>query len=255
MDNTVMLSQPSVLVSRGARKDYVVNSDVTFPEIDVTVDDEAALNLYILADDKSVENRRFNIKLGRNSRLEIFMAAMDTKSHADSLGIDLTQPGAEVNVSGFALLDRDHSNSTDIVINHNASHCRSNQLVKYIVADRAQGSFTGLIRVAHGAHHTEAFQTNRNLLASPGARMHSEPQLEIYCDEVKCSHGSATGQLDERALFYMRSRGINIDTARNMLINAFLVDVIDGCPNPEIRETIYKKTRQRLGQTEDIIEL
>lgn len=116
-------------------------------------------------------------------------------------------------------------NATTVV--HNCPRCKSNQLFKYVLDQHSRGAFQGKILVTPNAPFTEAYQTNRNLLACGDARMHAEPALEIYNDEVKCSHGAATGQLDEEALFYMRTRGIPLDEARTMLMQAFMVDVIE----------------------------
>lgn len=104
----------------------------------------------------------------------------------------------------------------------------TDELFKYVLDDKAVGSFSGLIKVEPEADKTEAYQSNRNVLASTEARMFSKPQLLIDCDDVKCSHGSSIGQIDQNALFYMRSRGIPEHEARLMLMQAFMNDVIDG---------------------------
>ncbi len=129
---------------------------------------------------------------------------------------------------------------------HRYPRCNSDQLFKYALFDSAQGAFEGLVTVEAGAEFTEAHQTNRNLLASPDARMHTMPQLIINCDEVKASHGAATGQLDEDALFYMRSRGIPVDEARMMLINAFMTDVLEAISLEPLRERLRHLVDKRL---------
>lgn len=111
-------------------------------------------------------------------------------------------------------------------ISHDVPDCKTDELFKYVVDDHAVGAFTGLIYVAPGSERTEAYQSNRNLVTSAEARMFSKPQLEIYNDDVKCSHGTAIGQLDEKQLFYMRTRGIDESTARLLLKQAFMSDVI-----------------------------
>lgn len=131
-------------------------------------------------------------------------------------------------------------------VDHIYPRCVSDQLFKYALFDSAQGSFEGMVRVDERAQFTEARQSNRNLLASPDARMHAMPQLVIYCDEVKASHGSATGQLDENALFYMRSRGIPEREARMMLINAFMTDVLDSITLEPLRDRLRHLVDKRL---------
>lgn len=111
---------------------------------------------------------------------------------------------------------------------HTAKGGHTDELFKYVLDDKAVGSFSGLIKVEPEADKTEAYQSNRNVLASTEARMFSKPQLLIDCDDVKCSHGSSIGQIDQNALFYMRSRGIPEHEARLMLMQAFMNDVIDG---------------------------
>lgn len=131
-------------------------------------------------------------------------------------------------------------------ITHAMPRCASRQLFKYALFDTARGAFEGLVRVCPGAVYTDAQQSNRNLLASENARMHAEPQLIINCDEVKASHGSATGNLDENAVFYMRSRGIPEEEARMMLIVAFMTDVLETIAHEPLRENLRHIVDKRL---------
>jgi len=137
-------------------------------------------------------------------------------------------------------------------ITHDHPRCTSDQLFKYALFDSAQGSFEGMVKVDEGAVFTESRQNNRNLLASPDARMHAMPQLVIYCDEVKASHGSATGQLDESAMFYMRSRGIPEAEARMMLVNAFMTDVLDAIALEPLRDRLRHLVDKRLRGCESM---
>lgn len=137
-------------------------------------------------------------------------------------------------------------------VTHSHPRCTSAQLFKYALFDSAQGAFEGMVKVEEGAEFSEANQTNRNLLASTDARMHTMPQLVIYCDEVKASHGSATGQLDENALFYMRSRGISEAESRMMLINAFMTDVLDSISLEPLRERLRHLVEKRLRGCESM---
>ena len=114
-------------------------------------------------------------------------------------------------------------------------------MFKYILSDTSSGIFNGRVIVSEGAQKTDAQQTTRNLLLSNSATAHSNPQLEIYADDVKCSHGSTTGQLDENAIFYMRSRGIDARIAQLLLINGFAKEVIETIPNANIGTYIDEK--------------
>lgn len=132
-------------------------------------------------------------------------------------------------------------------IRHDMKNCHTEELFKYIVEDEARGAFTGRIYVAPGASGTEAFQSNRNIVNSPKARMYSKPQLEIYNDDVKCSHGSATGQLDATQMFYMRSRGLSVEEASLLLKQAFMADVIGGVRLPMLRDRLHTLVERRFS--------
>lgn len=149
-------------------------------------------------------------------------------------------------LSGMAIADAGQIVDNASFIRHNSPRCHSNQLFKYLLDGKAQGAFEGLIYVAPDAVATEAYQSNRNILASDDARMHTAPQLEIYCDDVRCSHGAATGQLDSQALFYMRSRGVPLPEARMMLMQAFMADVIDHVSIDGLRDRLRHLVERRL---------
>lgn len=126
-------------------------------------------------------------------------------------------------------------------VHHKVPHCYSNELYKGIINDNATAVFNGKIHVYKDAQKTNAFQSNRNILLSDEANIYTKPQLEIYADDVKCSHGATTGQLNEEALFYMRARGIAENDARKLLVQAFLAEVTDKIENESVRT--YVETR------------
>ena len=152
----------------------------------------------------------------------------------------------DTNLSGLAICADSQVVDTNVTLRHTGHRGTSRQIFKNALFGSARGGFGGKIIVAEGATYTDAAQTNRNLLASEEARMTAAPQLEIYCDEVKCSHGATTGQLDERALFYMQSRGIPAEEARQMLTQAFMVDVIDNISFEVLRQRIHQLVERRL---------
>lgn len=153
----------------------------------------------------------------------------------------ITELGGMAIGSGSQHID----NCSDVV--HLAPHSTSHQLFKYVLDEEAHGAFEGSIEVTPSAPFTEAYQTDRNILASPSARMHTKPQLLIYNDDVKCSHGATTGQLDERALFYMRSRGIPLEEARFMLMQAFMTEVVDNVRVEAVRDRLRHLVERRLA--------
>lgn len=155
--------------------------------------------------------------------------------------------GAALRLYGMGIEDGDRHISTYSHISHNHPRCNSDELFKFSIDDRASGEFTGRIYVAPGAVKTEAYQSNRNLVGSSDAKMFSRPQLEIYNDDVKCSHGCAIGQLDAMQLFYMRTRGLSEAEAKLLLRQAFMSDVIAGIDAPAIRDRLHLLTERRFA--------
>lgn len=140
--------------------------------------------------------------------------------------VKLNGENAEATIAGVIIADKAQHVDNFAFLDHAKPHCQSTQLFKYVLQEQAVGSFCGRILVEQDAQKTMAYQTNNNLCASPDARMYSKPQLEIYADDVKCSHGLTTGQLDEDALFYLRARGIAKEDAKLLLMQAFTADVL-----------------------------
>lgn len=152
---------------------------------------------------------------------------------------------ASIDLDGLGILDDEMLLDNWAEIKHNSPNCHSDQLFKYTMNDRAVGSFSGLIYVAQVAQKTEAYQNNRNLLLSETAKMFSKPQLEIYADDVKCSHGMTTGELDDAAIFYMQQRGIPLLEAKLMLTSAFMHDVLSRIHYEPLRERLTKTIDNR----------
>ncbi|MCK5135965.1 MAG: Fe-S cluster assembly protein SufD [Bacteroidales bacterium] len=164
----------------------------------------------------------------------------------NNLHVKLKGEGAEINALGLFLIDKNQHVDSFTVIEHDSPHCTSNQHYKGVLNDMSTGAFNGKIHVHPYAQKTEAFQTNNNILLSDMAKMHTKPQLEIYADDVKCSHGATVGQLDEDALFYLQSRGIPKDEGRLMLMNAFATNVISQIKQPVLQDRISDLVGKRL---------
>ena len=130
-------------------------------------------------------------------------------------------------------------------ISHNAPRCHSNEMLKYVLNDHAVGAFSGKILVKPGCPRIDAYQGNRNICASPEAKMYTKPQLEIYTDDVKCSHGATVGQLDQEAMFYMRTRGVSEPEARRLLMQAFVSDVVDAVRLESLRDRLRHLVEKR----------
>ncbi len=158
----------------------------------------------------------------------------------------LNGEGAENNTNGLFLTDVKQHVDSYTIIEHAKPNCFSNQLFKGVLDDQSTGAFNGKIYVARDAQKTQAYQRNNNILLTDTAKMHSKPQLEIYADDVKCSHGATMGQLDQDALFYLRTRGINSEEARLLLMYAFAHEIIGNLKTPALRDRIDDLVNKRL---------
>ncbi|HQI12793.1 MAG TPA: Fe-S cluster assembly protein SufD [Bacteroidales bacterium] len=158
----------------------------------------------------------------------------------------LNGENAETHSYGLFLADRQQHIANFVKVDHVAPNCNSTQLFKGILDENATGAFNGRIMVHKDAQNTNAYQSNNNIILSDTARMDTKPQLEIYADDVKCSHGATVGQLDENALFYLRSRGIDAREAKLMLMFGFAHDVVKNIPIEALRDRIDHLVVQRL---------
>jgi Fe-S cluster assembly protein SufD len=154
------------------------------------------------------------------------------------IGIALKGEGADCTMNGVYLVDGERLMDTHTSLDHAMPHCTSHELYKGILAGKARAVFNGRIVVRIDAQKTDAKQTNRALLLSDEATINSNPQLEIFADDVKCTHGAAVGALDEEAMFYLRARGLTAAAARDMLLHAYAGEVLDGLKIPALREQI-----------------
>jgi Fe-S cluster assembly protein SufD len=164
----------------------------------------------------------------------------------NNLHVALNGEGANCDARGLFLSDRQQHVDNFTVIEHKVPNCTSNQHFKGVLDDVSTGAFTGKIHVYPDAQKTMAYQSSNNMLLTPNAKMHAKPQLEIYADDVKCSHGATVGQIDENALFYLRTRGIPTTEARLMLMYAFAHEVISGIKQIALQERIQDLVSKRL---------
>ena len=171
-------------------------------------------------------------------KLELEFVVLPGESRDIDVRIDLAGPGAEARLKGLYLCRADEKVNFRIVMHHRAPGCKSTQLFNGIAGGSAQVSFDGTIVVAPDAQQTEAFQENHNIVLTETAKVTTRPQLEIYADDVKCSHGATVGQLSEDELFYMRSRGIPEAQARTLQMLSFLSPVIPAGREEEIERAV-----------------
>ena len=172
--------------------------------------------------------------LGKGERLELDFQILPGESRDVDIFVELAGEGAEFKLKGLYLCGESEKVSIRTIVHHRSPGCRSSQLVKGIAAGSSNVSFYGAVIVAPGADGTDAAQENHNIVLTPAALVQTRPQLEIYADDVKCSHGATVGQLDADALFYMRSRGIPEAEALQLLMLSFLSPVIPEARKEEI---------------------
>lgn len=217
--------------------------------IEIHAAEGARVELYDV-EESSPRTRRINEIFADQKKDSSFSMTSSSLAGGDSLNrirINLAGEGASAELAAMVIASGERRVDNNVVLSHAAKHCTSRQLFKYALFDNARGAFGGKVVVNEGAVRTDAAQTNRNLLIGDNATMHSDPQLEIYCDDVKASHGATTGQLDAQALFYMRSRGIPEDEARRMLVQAFMMDVVDSIRLDALRDRMRLLVEKRLG--------
>ncbi|TVR80235.1 MAG: Fe-S cluster assembly protein SufD [Chitinophagaceae bacterium] len=185
--------------------------------------------------------------LGRDSRMHTFSYNLGGTFSRNNFDVKLNGENGYAALSGVFLSDNNALIDNHILISHMVPNCISDQLFKGILKDKAQGVFNGKIYVERDAQKTAAYQNNKNLLLSEGAGIYTKPQLEIYADDVKCSHGATTGQIDENALFYLRTRGMNKNEARTILTLAFAKEAIEKVNNQALVEVLGELAEKKLN--------
>lgn len=185
------------------------------------------------------------IAQARNSRYTCHAISLGGQISRHNLDIFQTGEGTETTLNGLTMIAGEQLADTHSAIALNHPYSKSRQLHKCIVDDRAHAVFNGKVFVPKPAQLTDAGQLSRNLLLSPKARVDTKPQLEITADNVKCAHGATVSQLEADELFYLQSRGLDADSARTLLINAFATEVIEQIPITSMREKLSQMVRQK----------
>ncbi len=204
--------------------------------------------------------------ISNNRVTEMYISQQqDSTVHADSITlhngltrnsvyVTLQGRGASLSLNGAAITDKNQHVDNLTFVDHREPDCTSNELFKYVLDGESTGSFAGKVLVRPGSQNTVSLQTNRNICLTKDSRMFTQPQLEIYADDVKCSHGSTVGQLDEKAMFYMQQRGIPFAEARMLLMLAFIGEVIGQVELEPLRDRlnrlVEKRFRGELNQCE-----
>ncbi len=254
--NKKIFSQPRNLFVAGK------NTQVTIIEHYISLDDSTyftnTVTEFIAGENSIVDH----IKLQEESKNAFHIARMEVgqerssnfTSHSISLGAAIARNdfnskfndvGGECTMNGLFLTDGSQLFDTHTLIDHAKPHCNSHEHYKGILDDKSRGVFNGKVIVRQDAQKTNAFQENNNIILSDEALVNTKPQLEIFADDVKCSHGATIGQLDEEAMFYLKTRGIGKDTAKTILIHAFASDVLTSIKIKEVRDYLEEILNQK----------
>jgi len=191
------------------------------------------------------------VSAGRDSHVRLHSMAFGGKLSRTNIQATLAGEGVECVLNGLYLVGDEQLADHYMIVDHAVPHGTSHEYFNGIFAGRSKGVFHGRIIVRPDAQKTDAKQTNKNLLLSDDATVDTKPQLEIYADDVKCTHGATVGQLSEEAIFYLRSRGIPVDKARQMLIHAFAGEIMDRILCEPLREELNVRVRKRLEENQN----
>ena len=215
--------------------------------VEAFVGENASLDLYCLEEThyKNVIVNNTYIEQKANSRVNHNMITLHNGITRNRTDLLFCGEGAECWLNGCVISDKTQHVDNNTLIDHQVGRCTSHELYKYVLDDESTGAFAGRVLVRHGAQQTTSEEVNQNLCATRKARMFTQPMLEIYADDVKCSHGSTVGQLNDAALFYMQQRGISRKEARLLLQNAFVNEVIDKIQLLPLRDRLHYLVEKR----------
>ncbi|MDC0465628.1 Fe-S cluster assembly protein SufD [Candidatus Pelagibacter sp.] len=183
-----------------------------------------------------------DISLDKNSHLEYFIYSKGSKFAKHDINCSLNNDYGSVALNGIIDLDNKKHHEIKTVINHNKENCKSYQLIKSVLSDNSKGVYQGKIYVNSVAQKTDGYQLSRALLLNEDVEFNAKPELEIYADDVKCSHGSTSGNIDENSIFYLMSRGLSHSQSKKLLTNGFLNEVIEKITNEDVKSLIKKLT-------------
>ncbi len=230
---------------------YGEQADSNFTNVvtEIKVKQNASLSIHKIQHEN---NTNFHINTetvsqDRDSRFSLSTSTFSGAIVRNNVYVHVDGENAETNLYGLYLTDEKQLVDNHTVIDHKVPNCNSNELYKGVLDGQSTGVFNGKVFVREQAQKINAFQSNGNVLLSDNASMNSKPELEIYADDVKCSHGSTTGQIDEEAIFYLRARGISEKSAKSLMINGFVGEVVEQISNEIIREHITKLMAKKLG--------
>ena len=259
--NSKQITHPRIIINVGknsnisilekirflGNKENLVNSVTNFSL------DEGSKVEHILIDDYSENTYQISnvlVKQKRDSNFSSYNYSNGKKLVRKDFIIELKERGAHCDLRGVYLADQKNHIDHHTIIEHEDEHCTSNELYKGILSGKSTAVFNGRIHVHKAAQKTDAIQSNQNLLLSDDAIIHTKPELEIYADDVKCTHGATIGRLDEKGIFYLRARGIKREEAQKMMMRAYIGEVLSGMKNSEAKESLLEKIIENIPEGE-----
>ena len=253
-----VVSYPRVLVTAGESsqaalvESYIGLGDavsLTDAVVEVVLAENASIDHYKLQEESlaAYHVSMMHVHQERNSRFVSHSISLGGALARNDVRVELGGEGIETTLNGLYIATGQQHVDNHTLIDHASPHCDSREVYHGILDGRARGVFNGKILVRQDAQKTDARQTNRNLLISDTAQVDTKPQLEIFADDVKCTHGATVGQLDEESVFYLRSRGIDLENARGLLTYAFASEIVAGIKLESLRDHLEKLVFSRLS--------
>ncbi len=238
----------SAHISLGFFSENAVNSfQNVVSEIFVGANAKFTIDKIQLENESSFTIATEQVKQEKDVTFTINTITLDGGLVRNNLTIAVDGQNSETNLSGAYVLKGKQHVDNHTVVDHKVAHCVSNELYKGVMDENSTAVFNGKVFVRKDAQKINAFQSNGNVLLSDNATINSKPELEIYADDVKCSHGSTTGQLDEEAVFYLRARGISEKSARALMVSAFIGEVLAKIENETVRDFVEQKLLEKFG--------
>ena len=263
IDNTTsnQITHPRIIVNVGKNSNISIFEEIRFlgdkenlvNSVTNFILDEGSKIEHVLVDDYSENTYQISnvlVKQKRDSTFSSYNYSNGKKLVRKDFIIELKERGAHCDLRGVYLADQKNHIDHHTIIEHEDEHCTSNELYKGILSGKSTAVFNGRIHVHKAAQKTDAIQSNQNLLLSDDAIIHTKPELEIYADDVKCTHGATIGRLDEKGIFYLRARGIKKEEAQKMMMRAYIGEVLNGMKNSKAKETLLEKIIENIPEGE-----
>lgn len=244
-----------IVIGESAQVTFIdeYQADTTCVETQIIVQPQANVSYYKIQNQfqDSQHQATTRIHQQRDSVFYHYAISLGAQFAQDYLQLQLSETGACSHLYGLYLPFANQRIEHHLQLEHEVPHTFSQQHYKGILADKGHAVFNGKVNVHAQAQKTSAYQTNQNLLLSDNAKIDTKPELEIYADDVKCSHGATVGQIDQEALFYLRSRGVEKREAHLILVKAFAEEILAHIKHPEINDDLHKKIISKINNNDD----